>query len=129
MNVFGATVMVILFAILLHVLGLVQTTKQVVAISQAASSTLRNTLLSDAEKERLMQQSSIQLFRLLAVLILRTAVALVAPLAVIWLLQLAGILTVEGVLRMLARWDFIIAASILGILVYVALDKWQSRNS
>ena len=121
MNVFGATVMVILFAILLHVLGLVQTTKQVVAISQAASSTLRNTLLSDAEKERLMQQSSIQLFRLLAVLILRTAVALVAP--------LAGILTVEGVLRMLARWDFIIAASILGILVYVALDKWQSRNS
>ena len=129
MNVFGATVMVILFAILLHVLGLVQTTKQVVAIGQAASSTLRNTTLSDAEKERLMRQSSIRLFGLLAVLILGTSVALAAPLAVIWLLQLAGLLTVRGVFEMLARWDFIIAASILGILVYVAMDKWQSRNS
>ena len=129
MNVFGATLMVVLFAILLHVLGLVQKTKQVVAIGQAASSALRDTLLSDAEKERLMQQSSIRLFRLLAVLILRTIVALAAPLALIWLMQFAGILSVKGVLQMLARWDFIIAATILGILVYIASVKWLSRNS
>jgi len=129
MNVFGATLMVIMFAVLLHVLGLVQRTKEVVAIGQAASRTLRDASLSDSEKEHRMQQNSLALFRLLAVLILGTFFALAIPLAVIWVLQLAGILSVKGVLQMLARWDFIVGATFLGILVYVAAVKWLTRSS
>lgn len=129
MNILGATLIVIVFAVLLHLLGLVQRTREVLTIGREASNTLRDTTISDSEKERRMQQSSLRMFRLLALLIIGTAVALTAPLALLWTMQFAGLLSVENVLQMFVRWDFIVGASILGIAAYIASVRWLNRNS
>jgi len=129
MNVVGAALVVVLFAVLLHIIGLVARTREVLSIGHRAAATMRDTALTDAHKERLMQQNSLRLFRLLAELLLGTAIALLGPLALIWLAQLAGWVTVEGVLAMFLRWDFIAGATVLGIAAYITSAKWLNRNS
>ena len=125
----GAVVVVIVVAILLDVFGLVKRTGEVVSIGRLAATTLRDTKLSDAEKERQMQRNSLQLFRLLGVLIIGSAAALLAPLALIWLADFVGLLSFSGVLDMFLRWDFIIAGTILGVAAYVASVRWLKRSS
>lgn len=129
MNWFGAVFCVVSFALLLHWVRLVERTRDVLAVSREASSVLHNATLTDRDKERAVQRGAVQLFRLLLVLLAGTAVCLFAPLAVIWLLSEAGFMSLDGVLATLARWDFLLAGSVLGVLTYVAVSKWRSHNS
>ncbi len=129
MDLIGAMLVVVLFAILLNVVRLVPKTREVISIGQQALATLRDTTLSDDEKERRMQQSSLRLIALLFVLTAGTLVALLVPIALIWLSEFAGLFTVDGVLGMFLRWDFILGGSILGIAAYFVSVKWFKRNS
>ena len=129
MSILGALFMVILFAVLLEVLGVVDRAREVVATSQTAMSALRNPDLSDDEKERTMQQSSVTMFKLLFFLVVGTAAAILIPLAVVWVAEQAGLVTVGAVLDLFLRWDFLIGSSLLGIAVYLAVAKWLRRNS
>ena len=129
MDLLGAALVIVLFAILLHLVRLVPKTKEVILIGQQAIATLRNETLSDYEKERKMQQNSLRLFRLLIVLLAGSLFALLLPLALIWLSEFAGIFSVEGVLDMFLRWDFILGGSILGIATYIVSVKWLNRSS
>ena len=129
MDILCAAIVVILFAVLLHVLGIVRRTKEVVAIGQQASATLRSHDLSDLQKEQRMRQNSLQLFRLLSILVAGTGIALGAPLAGIWLFQHAGLFSLEGVLAAFLRWDFMIGATVLGIVAYLASVRWLHRPS
>lgn len=129
MDLVGAILVVGIFAILVHVVGLVNTTKEVFAVGRQASSTLRDSTLTDDDKERLTQQSSLKLFRLLAVLVVGIVISLSLPLAIIWLLQLANLFSLAGVMDMLLRWDFIIGVTFLGAAIYMAVSKWRKRSS
>ena len=129
MDLAGALLVIVVFAFLLHVVRLVPKTKEVISIGQQAIATLRNAALSDDEKERKMQQDSLRLLRLLFVLISRSLLALLLPLALIWLSGLAGLFSFEGVLGMFMRWDFILGSTALGIATYAVAVKWLDRSS
>lgn len=120
----AAALAVIVFAVLLHVLGIVARTKTVVAIGRQATATMRDTSLSDRAKEEQMQRSSLQLFRLLALLVFGTLMAIAAPLGLVWLAGLAGLLSLDAVLEIFLRWDFILGSTILGVATYAASVKW-----
>lgn len=129
MDLLGATIVVILFALLLNVVGVIPKSRDVVSISRRALQTIGNKALSDADKERLMQEATLQMLRLLVALLAGTAVALLLPLAIIWALQPLGLFTISGVLEAFTRWDFIVGGSILGIATYFLAVRWSKRNS
>lgn len=128
MDLFGAVLVILMFAILLNVVRLVPKTREVISIGQEAIATLRNVTLSDEEKEHRMQKSSLRLVGLLFILTAGTLVALLVPLGLIWLSEFVGLFSVDGVLKMFLRWDFILGGSIIGIAAYLISDKWFKRN-
>ncbi len=121
MNLLGATLVVIVFAILVHLLGLVPRTMEVVARSRESTAVLKDPKLDDDAKEKALQGLAMRLFVLLGFLIVGSAVALLAPVGMIWLLDIAGMVSLDGVLDMLQRWEFLIAATILGVGIYLAV--------
>jgi len=126
MNLLGATLVVIIFAVLVHVVGLLRRTMEVVALSKDSVSVFRNPGLDDEAKEKALQKHAVRLFVLLVLLILGSAVALLAPVGMIWLLGMAGMFSVDGVLDMLQRWDFLIAATVIGVGIYPILRRLVS---
>ena len=129
MDLLGALLVIVLFAFLLNVVRLVPKTREVISIGQQAMATLRNEALSDDEKERKMQKDSLRLLWLLLVLVAGSIVALLVPLALIWLSEFAGLFSVAGVLDMFMRWDFILGGTVLGIATYIVSVKWLNRRS
>jgi hypothetical protein len=128
-DLLGAILVVVVFAWLIYVFGLVQTAKRALAIGRCAAQTLANNELSDAEKEKIMQSSSLSLFGLLGMLLLSTSGALLIPIGFIWFAQMASLVTLDGVIGWLSRWDFVAGASVVGIIIYVALVRWSKKHS
>lgn len=129
MDLLGASLCVIVFALLLHLVRLVDRTRDVLAIGRESAATMRDATLSDEEKEKAVQRGALRLFGLLFVLLLGSAACLLLPLALIWLLEFAGLFSLRGVLGMLARWDFLLGGTILGIVSYLAAAKWLKTSS
>jgi hypothetical protein len=123
MNYVGSIAVVIMFVVLIYLLRLVRQAQEVLAISRDSMGVLRDASLDDEAKERFFQTSAIRLFRLLVLMLVGTAIALLAPIGVIWLLDLAGIVSLDAVLAILVRWDFIVAATVVGIVAYVLLER------
>ena len=51
---------------------------------------------------------------MLGKLVLGSAAALGAPLALVWLLDAAGVLSLAAVLETLVEWEFLVAATVVG---------------
>jgi hypothetical protein len=128
MNLLGAVTVIVGFASLVYFFGLVDRTKQAIAISRKAMETMGNSQMTDLEKERFLQSSSLRLFKLLGQLVIGSIGALIIPFGVVWAAQLGGLVTLDAVTAILLRWDFIVAASVVGVVVYFALDKWSQGN-
>jgi hypothetical protein len=125
----GASCVVIFFTVLIYLLGIIQKTRQTIEISQKAVEIIRDPSISDEQKQQLVQASSLKLFSLLGMLVIFTAVAILIPVGIIWVAELVGLVSLDGVLRLMVRWEFVTAATILGIAVYLALSKWSRRRS
>jgi hypothetical protein len=123
MNYAGSIAVVIMFVVLIYVLRLVRQAQEVLAISRDSMGVLRDASLDDETKEKFFQTSAIRLFRLLLLMLVGTAIALLAPIGVIWLLDRAGIVSLDAVLAILVRWDFIVAASVVSIGAYIVLER------
>lgn len=125
----GASSVVIFFTLLIYLLGIIQKTRQTIEISQKALQVIRDPRISDEQKQQLVQASSLKLFSLLAILVIFTAVAILIPVGIIWLAELGGLVSLDGVLGLMVRWEFMLAATAVGIAVYLALSKWARRRS
>lgn len=119
----GAIVMVVGFVIIAHYVGLVSRTAEVVARSRESVAVLKDPQLDDEAKERYMQRSAIELFKLLGLLLLGSSVALLLPFAVIWLGDIAGLLSLDSSIKMLLRWDFLAVTTVVGFVAYFGLRR------
>lgn len=128
MNFLGAVTVIIGFASLIYFFDLVGRTKQAIAISREALETIGDSGMTDLQKERFLQSSSLRLFKLLGQLVVGSVCALFIPLGVVWAGQLGGLVALDAVIEILFRWDFIVGASVVGVVVYFALDKWSQRS-
>lgn len=129
LDVLGACLVVIAFAVLVHVTGLVTRTRAVVDVANGALRTVRDASLSDDQKEAAMQRSTVRMLGLLGVLVAGTAFALAAPIALVWVLDALELLSLDGVLAMLVRWEFLLGGTVLGIAVYMASVRWLKTPS
>lgn len=129
----GALFVGVTFIVLLQRFGVIAKPREVMAISSQAYRDLSNPLLHDDAKEAAMRGHSKALGRLFLVIVVATAAAAIIPLAVIWLLDVAGILPLNTVLDALVSVRVLVAATLLliGKLVYDRMmqDRRASHGS
>lgn len=123
MNVVGAVAVVGLFIWLVHVLKLVPLAADAIAVSRRSAAILRDAALDDDAKEAAMQQGAVRLMKLALLLLIGSTAALAAPIGAVWLLESVGIMSVDGVVGILMRWDFLLLASVVGVGAFVALQR------
>lgn len=123
MSLIGASLVVIAFAVLAHYIGLARWTGEVMVHSRQAAAVLQDNSLDDLAKEKAMQVAAIQLFKLLGLLIMGSLTAVSLPIGAIWLADTGGLLSFDDVLAMLVRWEFLLAATVIGCTVFFVLHR------
>jgi hypothetical protein len=123
MNLLGAVIVVGLFIWLLDVLKLVPLATDAIAVSRRATATMRDSALDDEAKETALQQGALRLMKLSALLLVGSVAALAAPMGAIWLLELAGLMSLQGVVAILMRWDFLLLATVVGVAAFIVLQR------
>jgi len=81
--------------------------------------------LNDHAKEKALQRSAVRLFKLLSLLLIGSAVSVLVPVAVVWLFDAIGLISLDAVLDMLQRWDFLLAATVIGFATFFTLRRFK----
>ena len=124
----GAAAFVVLgFAALIHWMGLVERAREVTDRARRCVQVLGDPELGDLAKERELRSQSLRLFRLLAVLVGGSALALACPLGAVWALDRLGWASLPEVLTLLQRWDFLAATFALGFVAW-ALHRRSAES-
>ena len=95
----AAGFLVLGFVVLIQVFGLVDKTRDVVAVSRRSLGVIRSSSMSDDAKEAALQADAKQLFRLFLILACGTTVAVLLPMGLLWLGDRLGLLSLAE-----ARW-------------------------
>lgn len=119
-----ATVVVLIFAGIIWALGLPGHAGEVGDKSRQSLSLLRDPSLTDSSKERELQRKAIELFRLFGILVAGSLVAIGTPLLLVWVMELLGVSSLDSVLDVLARPDFLAGTVVLGTAAYLALRHY-----
>lgn len=110
------------------VFGITRVGAGVLVIATGAIAAMRDKRLDDEVREKTVQRASIQLIGAFFSILIRSALAFLASFLPIWIASLAGLATIEDVLRYLSRWDVIVIASTVVIAGYVIwMRLWPSR--
>ena len=112
----GAIFLVVGFIVLLHVFDLVTKSIRVINLSKKSLSDFSNPELNDDQKEELMQEYAKQIGLLFILLTVGAAVALLAPAAIVWVLDKMGLMSFDDVMQLILSWEFIIGGTILMII-------------
>jgi hypothetical protein len=113
-----AILVVVAFAWIVHRTGLPAQASDSIQRARASQAVVRDRSLSDAEKERMLRGEAPRLLALFARIATGTILALLVPLAALWALDRVGLASRDEVLAILARVDFLLAVTGLGILAY-----------
>ncbi len=127
MNFVLASFVVVGFAVTIDLLGLVDQAIKVGQRSRESFQVLRDSTMSDREKEEAMQDQSRKLFVLFGILLGGSGLALALPLAIVWLLGQAGIGTFTSTLATLSRVDFLIGVTVVGIPIYLIVRRFKNK--
>lgn len=115
----GAIFLVIGFIFILKIAGLVDKSTRVIGISKQAVAELRNTELSDDDKESAMQTHAKHLIGLFFLITIGGVAAVFLPLSVIWGLDQLNLISLDAVLNVAFSWPFIVVTTILIIVALV----------
>jgi hypothetical protein len=110
------------FLFLLKAFRLVEKAPRVMAISTRVLRDLRDPQLDDDAKEARMREHARVLGGLFTLITGGTFVAFAAPLGLVWLLDAAGILSLNRVLDALASWPLLVGGTIA-----VVAQLWLGR--
>jgi hypothetical protein len=125
----GAIFIVVAFVGLIFVFRAPAHLKRALAVSQEAAAVLRNPEATDDDKEKAAQRSSVQLFGQFFLIMASFAGALLAPVGVIWLLDLAHILSLQAVLAQTMSVTFLVACTVIGCAIAFALPRLRARRA
>lgn len=127
MTVFTALLSIVVFMLCLKSFGVVKVSQSVLATSRHAVGAMRNHVLDDDEREKIVQKASLQLLGQFFSIITRVAGVLVASFIPIWLISLTGLTTIDAVFGFLSRWDVILVITLVMIAAYFAWVQWSKR--
>lgn len=125
MNVTLAALVVVAFAVTLERLDLPDHAREVGRRAVESLEVLRDPSLADEAKEAALRRHAVRLFGLLGILVGGSALALGLPLAGVWLLDRAALASWTGVLAVLERIDFLVTVTILGLILYVIVRRFD----
>lgn len=114
-----ATLVVVVFALVLERLDLPERAKEAGRRAREAADVLRDPSMDDRAKEEALQQHSLRLFGLLGILVGGSLLALGLPLFGVWLLELGGVSSLGAVLETLERPDFLAGVTVAGVVGYL----------
>ncbi len=127
MSFLWATFVVVAFALTIERLNLATRAREVVSRATDCLNVLRDPSMDDKAKERILQHHTLRLFGLLGLLVGGSILALGLPLSAVWLLELAGVTSVEVVLSVLERIEFLVGVTVLGSVAFLLL-RWVGRR-
>ena len=125
----GAIILVIGFIVLLQLLGITKKSHHVVRIALHSMKIIGSSRLNDEQKESKLRKNSQRLFGLFFILALGGAIALLIPLAVLWLGDFLGLVSLDAVLTTTVSPAFLIISTISAIAILYLKPNHQSKQS
>jgi hypothetical protein len=117
----GAILACIGFLLVVRATALFGTSGTVSRVAMQVLHDLRNAALDDDAKEALMRRHTLVLGWLFLRILGSAALALGVPLALLWLADRAGVVSLTAVLAVLASWQFLVGATVaIGGTLFVA---------
>lgn len=114
MNILAASFVVVCFAGIAHIIGLLHRTTEVIVVSKKSIMILRNATLDDHAKEKALQQHALKLFQLFGLLLFGSSLSLAIPFGLIWIGDFAGLISLKAVIDILMCWEFLVGVTIVG---------------
>lgn len=124
MALLGGVVVVVGFVLLIQLGGLVRKSAQVIALTKAALIVVRDAGIDDAQKEIALQGYAVALFVLFFQITVLSVVAIALPFLIIWLMEIAQLVTVNEVVDTMFSITFtLFAAAFSGLLLLLPYPK------
>ena len=115
--------------IFIKLFGLVRRTSRVTEVAKSVLEVIRNPSLEDHQKEMATQRYAKELFSLFFVIVAASLIALAIPLGIVWIMELANLLTVAEVIAGTLTLEFIGIAAVLSVILFLLSKKapWLIR--
>ena len=123
----GALFIVAAFVWLLMVFRAPSHVKRVLAVSQEAAAALQAANATDEEKERAAQQSSLKLFGLFFLILISFSGAVLAPVAVLWVLDRLHLVSLKAILATTMSVTFLVTVTVVGCAAAFLWPKLRDR--
>lgn len=123
MNLLLATTVVVAFAVLIERFNLMERAREVGSRALGSLEVLRDPELDDVAKEKVLRRQAVRLFGLVGILGGGSLLALGLPLLAVWLLDLGGVASLESVLAVLSSIEFLIGATIIGVMTFLLFRR------
>lgn len=118
----GHLVLIIGFMIFMKVFGLVAKSYRVTSVAKSALDVVRDPNMDDRQKESATRQYSKELFSLFFVIAGASVVALGIPLVVIWVMDLANLVSLSEVIEGTITLEFLGIAAVISA-IFILLGK------
>lgn len=109
----GALFLVIGFIVIFKVFDLVERSRRVIGIARQAVGDLRDSAMSEDDKEVAMQAHAKRLFALFFIITVGAFAAVFAPIALVWAFDALGWVSLDAVLAVALSWPFVLGASVV----------------
>jgi len=120
---FWAVLLVIGVMALMKVFGLLPRALQAVRTSRSALEVMTDPECGDERKESLLQGYSVSLLGSFVDLSIRGIGSIALPVGLLWLLECAGLLSLEAVLDLTRSWAFLLGGAIAVTAAFWRLEK------
>lgn len=118
-----ASLVVVVFAVVIERLDLPDRAREVGRRSRSCLDALRDPTLGDDAKEEELRRQAVRLFGLFGRLAGGSLLALGLPLGALWGLDALGLASLSAVLSVLERWDFLVGATVVGVATYLLIRR------
>lgn len=108
-----AILAILAFALLFARTGIARVTSGALGIARTAQQTMFDPALGDEQKEPLIQKAAGDMFSHALQIAVRLFICLAAPLALVYLAELAGVASIEDSMAWLLSWQLLLAACLL----------------
>jgi hypothetical protein len=123
MSFVGAIILVIGFLVLVKYLKVIEKSSKVISIAKQSIVIIKDSESSDLQKEIAMQKYAKELLFLFLAITVGSVLALAIPFAIVWLLELAGLMSVQSVIEVTLSWEFIVGSIVISILVIWMMSR------
>lgn len=127
MSFVGAVILVIGFLILIKYLKVIEKSSKVLGIAKQSIIIIKDSESSDLQKEIAMQKYAKELLVLFLVISAGSILALAIPFGVVWLLELAGLLSIQSVITTTFSWEFIVGSLFISIIVIWLMSRKNDK--